>query len=153
MIVKRTARAGPRDERTKATLFVEVGRWSDDELDTDWLSACAQHRNGLRMRVCMHEEGVAGVLRLAPNHCHCFACSGCLIEQRCIRQRQSGELGHHGLKVEQRLKPALADLGLIRRVRGVPRWIFKHVTHDHRGSCGAVVAHANEAGAHHVLVG
>ena len=46
--------------------------------------------------------------------------------------RQPGEVGDHGLEVQQRLEPALADLRLVRRVGGVPGRVLQHVAPDHR---------------------
>ena len=66
---------------------------------------------------------------------------------------EPGEVGDHRLEVEQRLEPALADLGLVRRVRGVPGRVLEHVALDHRRRDRAVVAHADQAGARPVAVG
>ena len=49
---------------------------------------------------------------------------------------QPGQVGDHGLEVEQRLEPALADLRLVRRVGGVPGRALQHVAADHRRACG-----------------
>ena len=98
------------------------------------------------MRVVVHDEPVAVGLRQPPRHGHRFGRSSGLVEQRGIGEIEAGELGHHRLEVEQRLEPALADLGLVRRVRGVPRRVLEHVANDHRGSDGAVVAHPDQAG-------
>src|SRR5262249_55124044 len=39
-------------------------------------------------------------------------------------------------EVQQRLQPALADLGLVRRVGGVPRRVLEHVAQDDRRGVG-----------------
>ena len=49
----------------------------------------------------------------------------------------------HRLEVQQRLEPALADLRLVRRVRGVPGRVLQHVAADHRRGERAVVAQAD----------
>ena len=59
---------------------------------------------------------------------------------------EAGQLGDQRLEVEQRLEATLADLGLVRRVRGVPGRVLEHVAGDHRGSDGAGVAHPDQAG-------
>ena len=38
----------------------------------------------------------------------------------------------HRLEIQERLKPALRDLGLVRRVLGVPARIFQNISLNHR---------------------
>ena len=52
---------------------------------------------------------------------HGLGGGGALVEERGIRNVESGEVLHHGLEVQQRLETALRDLRLIRRVGRVPR--------------------------------
>ena len=56
---------------------------------------------------------------------------------------QPGQVGDHGLEVEQRLQPALGDLRLVGRVGGVPGRVLHDVAQDHRRGEGAVVAQAD----------
>jgi hypothetical protein len=53
-----------------------------------------------------------------------------LVEQRGVGDRQPGQVRHHRLEVQQRLQPALADLGLVGRVGGVPGRVLQHVALD-----------------------
>jgi hypothetical protein len=76
-----------------------------------------------------HERLALAVVGLDA-HVHRLGGGGGLVEQRGVGHRQAGEVGDHRLEVEQRLEAALRDLGLVRRVRGVPagfsrmlRWI------------------------------
>ena len=62
------------------------------------------------------------------------------------RGRQPGQVGDHGLEVEQRLQAALGDLRLVRRVGGVPGRVLQDVAQDHRRGEGAVVAEADHRG-------
>ena len=57
---------------------------------------------------------------------------GRLVEQRRAGDGQAGQVGDRGLEGQQRLQPALADLGLVRRVGGVPGGVLQHVAPDHR---------------------
>ena len=66
------------------------------------------------------------------------------------RRRQ---IAHDGLEVEQRLEPALRDLGLVGRVLRVPARVLQHVALDDRGRDAVGVAHAEKAPPHLVLVG
>lgn len=59
---------------------------------------------------------------------------------------------HHGLEVEEGLKPSLRDLSLVRRVRGVPSGVLQHVPQDHGGHRCFAVSHANEV-FHHLEEG
>ena len=71
----------------------------------------------------------------AADQRHRLGGRGRLVEHGGAGDRQPGEVGDHRLEVEQRLEPALADLGLVGRVGGVPggfsstlRWITGGVT-------------------------
>ena len=76
-----------------------------------------------------------------------------LIEHRGVGHLETGQVRHHRLEVQQRLQPALADLGLIRRVRRVPGRILQHIAHDHRRCMGVVVAEPDHRSGHDVAVG
>ncbi len=67
---------------------------------------------------------------------HRLGRGGALVEHRRVRGGQPGQVGDHGLEVQQRLQPALADLRLVRRVRGVPGRGLEDVAADHRRACG-----------------
>jgi hypothetical protein len=154
-LVHRRDRLRPIGDRTTGCRQAEQGAEAamgnlvdiaDDQLDSDGLSTRCQDCDRLRMRVVMHHKPGAVGLRQPPCHGHRFRRGSGLVEQRGVGQIEAGELGHHRLKVEQRLEPALADLGLVGRVGRVPRRILEHVTNDYRGSDGAVVAHSDQTG-------
>ena len=84
-------------------------------------------------------------------HRHRLGRGGGLIQQRGVGDLHAGQFADHGLEVQQRLQPALGDLGLIGRVGGVPAGIFQHVAQDDRRRDGAVVAHADQAFGRRVL--
>ena len=105
---------------------------ADDELDADRLGPGAQHGDRLRVGVVVDDEAVRRRLRQTPGHRHRLGGGGRLVEQRGVGDVEPGELGDHRLEVEQRLEAALADLGLVRRVRRVPGRVLEHVALDHR---------------------
>ena len=70
-----------------------------------------------------------------------------LVEQRRVGERQAGEVGDHRLEVEQRLEPALRDLGLVGRVLRVPARVLEDVAQDDGRRVAVVVAHADEGAA------
>ncbi len=78
------------------------------------------HRDRLRQRVRVDHVHVA--LRFGRPACerHRLGRGRALVEHRRVRRGEPGQVGDHGLEVEQRLEPSLADLRLIRRVRRVP---------------------------------
>ena len=126
-------RAGVLDQHA-AQLAVgqPVGEVGDDDLDAHRLGAGADHVDGLRQRVGVDHER-AGRLAVRPAYeRHRLGRGGALVEQRGVGGRQAGEVADHGLEVEQRLEPALRDLGLVRRVGGVPAGVLEHVAPDHR---------------------
>ena len=92
-------------------------------------------------------------LRQTTGHRHRLGGGRRLVEQRCVRHLEAGQLGDRRLEVEQRLQATLADLRLVRRVGRVPRRVLEHVALDHARRDGGVVAHADQAGARLVLGG
>ena len=82
----------------------------------------------------------------APAHGHGLGRGGALVEQRGVGQLHAGEVADHGLEVEQRLEPALGDLGLVGRVGRVPGRVLEHVAQDHRRRDGVGVAQPDERG-------
>ena len=105
------------------------------------------------MHLRIDEEHFCSHLRGSLGERHRLGGSRGLIEQRCVGDVEPGEVADHGLEVEQRLQPALADLRLVRRVGGVPGRVFKDVALDHRGQDGAGIALADQRGEHLVLRG
>ena len=75
---------------------------------------------------------------------HRLGGGGPFVEQRRIRDLETGEIDDHCLEVQQRFEPALRDLGLIWRVRRVPAGILQHVSLHHGRGVGIVVAVAEK---------
>ena len=94
-------------------------------------------------RVSASSSSTCPVLMRPPGQGHRLGDRGRLVQQARAGGRQPGQVGDHGLEVEQRLQPALADLGLVGRVGGVPGRVLQHVAPDHRRGDGAVVAEAD----------
>ena len=107
----------------------EVG---GDDLDAERLGAGGQHGGSLAVHVDIDGQPVRRPAHGAMQQGHRLGGSGALVEHRGVGDLEPGEVTHHGLEVQQRLEPALADLRLIRRVGGVPRRILKNVAAQHR---------------------
>ena len=106
----------------------------------------------LREHVVGHEEAVAlAAGRRAMAQRHRLGGGGRLVQHRRVGDRHAGQVADHRLEVDQRLEPALRDLGLVRRVRGVPGRVLEHVAQDHARRVRAVVALADERFQHLVL--
>ena len=138
------ARSPPRQSTTAP---VEVGRLNsapkqpsssvvdvaDDELDADRLGPRAQHGDRLRVGVVVDDEAVGRrpwLSRRAIAIASAAAVASSSSEALATGSPVSSV--DHRLEVEQRLQPALADLGLVRRVGRVPRRVLEHVALDHR---------------------
>ena len=89
----------------------------------------------------------------AARHRHGFRRSGCLIEQRGIRDVERAKVADHGLEVQQSFKPPLADFGLVGRIGRVPGWILKDVALDHRRQNRSVVPLADQRPENFILIG
>jgi hypothetical protein len=124
---------------------LHVRRRHHPHRDPARLGAGLHHLDRLRMQVAREQEDVAPVLPDDPmHHRQRLGRRGPLVEERGVRDRQAGQVAHHRLVVEQRLEPALRDLGLVGRVRRVPARILEDVALDHRRRVRVVVAHADE---------
>ncbi len=100
---------------------VEVGgRIADHDLDAERLGAGGHHGDGLRMALGVDEEHAARVACRAAQQGHRLGGRGGLVEHGGVGDLHAGEVAHHRLEVEERLEPALADLGLVGRVGRVP---------------------------------
>ena len=107
----------------------EVGR---DDFDAERLGASGQHGGGLPVNVAVNDQPVRRSAHRPVHQGHRLGGCGALVEHRGVGDLESGEVTDHGLEVQQRLEPALADLRLIRRVGGVPRRALKYVAAQHR---------------------
>ncbi len=123
------------------------------DVDPERLGAGLEDGDGLGKGVGVDDEHRRVRARGPPHQRHRLGRGGALVQQRGARGGQAGEVLNHGLEVQQRLQPALADLGLVRRVGGVPGRVLQHVAHDHRGRDGAVVAHPDHRHAGGVACG
>ena len=107
----------------------------------------SQHGEGLRQRVGVDDEDRVGLRAAGPaDQRHRLGGGGRLVEHRGAGDVEPGEVGDHGLEVDQRLEPALADLGLVGRVGGVPGRVLQHVALDDRGRDRAVVPQPDHRG-------
>lgn len=115
----------------------------DLDLDAKRFCACVHDFDGLWMTIIGDEKDFP-----VSNDCvtkrHCFGGRGRFIEQRSVGNIERGEIGHHGLEIEQRFEPALRELGLIRRVGRIPTGIFEDVSPNDRGRNAIGVAGANK---------
>jgi hypothetical protein len=116
-----------------------VGLVADGDLDVQALGAGAHDLDGLRMHVARDEEHRALRLGAAARQRHGFGGGGAFIEQRGVGDVQPGQVGNHGLVVQQGLQAALRDLGLVRRIGRVPGGILENVAQHHVGRLRAVV--------------
>ena len=117
---------------------------ADHDPDAPRLGAGLDHRDRLRMAVLVHQiDRLAARLAHRQGQRHRLRGRRRLVEQRGVGDLEAGEVGHHGLVVEQRLEPALGDLGLVRRVGRIPAGILQHVPLHHLRGEAAGVAHAD----------
>ena len=142
------------EQCTAVVLGREVGgvRVTHHQRHAQSLRAGLDHRDGLRMAVGGHEEGLALAITGTQAQAHGLGRRGAFIEQACTGHFHAGELGAHGLEVQQALQSTLRHFGLIGRVLRVPTRILEHVSQDHRGRDAVVVAHADVAAEHLILL-
>jgi hypothetical protein len=155
VVAECAAGAGVLDEHAEELALGQAGAEVGDlDVDAEGFGAGLDDRDRLRQRVGVDDEPVAlaGLVR-PPDQRHRLGGGGALVEQGGTGDVEAGEVGEHGLEVDQRLEPALADLRLVRRVGGVPGRALQHVPLDHRGGVGVVVAEADHGREPDVVVG
>ena len=137
---------GMLEQHAEDVLGHQVGRRvAHDDVDAERLGPGGDHRDGLGVALGVDEERVAVVAGRAAGQRHGLGGRGALVEHRGVGDLHPGEVAHHRLEVEQRLEPALADLGLVGRVGRVPGRVLQHVAEDDARRVGAVVARRRSA--------
>lgn len=145
--------SGVLQQRAEHLVLFQVIHSVDDQLEAEPFSAGLHHGKGLRMAILIDEKHIALGLRDAFGQRHGLSrCRG-FIEQRGVGQFEAGKVDGQLLEIQQRFEPALRDLRLVRRVRGVPAGIFQHVAQDDGWRESAVIAHADQAGPELILLG
>ncbi len=130
-----------------------VGALGHQHLDTQGLGPGLDHFNRLGVAGARHHKHPALAFHRAHRQRHRLGGGGGFIQHRCVGDVHAGEVGHQGLEVHQCLHAALRNLGLVRRVGGVPGRVLQHVAQDHTRGVRAVIALADEALEHLVLRG
>ncbi len=135
--------------------FQRLVHRAGNDLDVQRRGAGVQHFEGLRQHIVSDEKALrfGGRLARTQRQGHGLGGGGGLVEHGGVGNIHAGEIGHQGLEVEQRLQPPLADLRLIRRVRGVPGRVLQHIALNDAGHQGVVVALADIAAHHPVAAG
>ena len=109
----------------------------------------------LRVDPVGDEEGVPRVAALlgAFSERHGLGGGGGLVQHGGVGDVQAREIHDHRLEVQQRLEPALGDLGLVGGVLGVPAGVLQDIAQDDAGRERVVVAHADEGAVDLVVAG
>jgi hypothetical protein len=100
---------------------------SDDDVQAERLTARSHQLDVLRVAIVRDQKGPAfdgaggrlGRFEAMAHH-HRLGAGRRLVQQRRVRHRETRQLAHHRLEVEQPLEAPLRDLRLVRRVLGVP---------------------------------
>ena len=137
-----------------AGVEIKAVRIPDDHLEPARRRAGTHDGDRLGMAIHIDEIALLALLfRDRLGEVHRFGGCGSLIEQRRIRDLETGEIRDHRLEREQRFQPSLRDFRLIRRVCRVPAGVLEHVSLDHGGREAMVIAHAQVGAENLVLRG
>lgn len=120
---------------------LEVG---DSDLDIKPLGPGLADVDGLRVAIGGDKKGLLFAFLDVVAHGHGLGGSGALVEKGSVGHGEGGEVGYHGLEVEEGLEAALGYLGLVGGVLGVPGRVLHDVPEDDGGDRGVVVAHPDE---------
>lgn len=117
-------------------LKVEAAVVTNDNLDVEGLGTGLDTGNGLRVAVFVDKEGALLAVGGGPAHQHGLGSSSAFVQKRSVGDGHAGEIGDHGLVVEERLETALGNLGLVGGVLGVPieyrkqqHWMLECASH------------------------
>ena len=123
----------------------EGGRRPHNDRDAASLGPGGDDGDGLRVASGVHQELLPGAwCGHAERHAHRLGGGGRLVEEGGVGHFEAGQVAHHRLEIEERLEPALGDLRLIGRVRGVPARVFEDVPLDDARDVAVGVSHAQE---------
>ena len=149
------AGAGIGDQKSKELGIAEgeLSRVADHDLDTGRFGARAQHGERLRMHVAIDKEARLFLAADVMTHGHRLGRRRALVEQGCVGERQTRQIGDQRLEVHQGFQAALRDLGLVGRVLRIPAWVLQDVALNHRRGNRVVVARADERAKQAVLAG
>mmetsp|Transcript_17838 Transcript_17838/g.43649 ORF Transcript_17838/g.43649 Transcript_17838/m.43649 type:complete len:447 (+) Transcript_17838:1870-3210(+) len=146
VVEQRPGRVRVLDEYAGDVALGEVHRGGVAVLDVDVevLGARLHDVDGVGVHVGPDQELGLALLRHVDGHGHRLGRGGRLVEEGGVREPCAGQVSDHRLEVEQHLKTALRDFGLVRGVGGVPRRVLEEVPQDDRGGDCVVVASADE---------
>ncbi len=153
VIPHHSVQSGVLQQHRKAIILKCLGAFANTYLDAQWRGARADNCKCLRQHLVVHVKNVASDLYRAPRQGHGLGSSRGFVQHGGVGDRHSRQIAHHGLKIHQGLHTALADLGLVRRIGGVPGGVFQNVAQNHTRCVRAVIALANEAFEHPVVRG
>ena len=123
---------------------VKVVLVGHDGLESEALRPGGADRDGLGVALVGDKELWLLAVRHGAGHGHGLRGSGGLVQQGSVREGEPGEVGDHGLVVEQGLEPTLGDLRLVGRVLRVPAGVLEEVPENDGGRQGSVVPHPDE---------
>ncbi len=121
---------------------------ADHDRHIERFGARADDVDGLGVTFFRDEKhrGLVAVAELdAVGQHHRLGRGGAFVEHRSVGDLQARQIRDQSLKVQQRFEPALGNLGLVRRVGGVPAGILENVALDDGRRGRVVVTHADEA--------
>jgi hypothetical protein len=75
---------------------------------------------------------------------HRFCRGSRFVQQRCCRDFHRRQIANHRLKIQERFEAPLGNLGLIGRVRRVPRGVLEQISQDDARCNCSVVPHPDE---------
>ncbi len=138
--------AGILEDRAEDLIGLQIADPALEDADAKGRGPRLDHGDGLGMQIIGHEEGIGAGLGLPARHRHRLGRRRRLVQQAGIGDGQPGEVGDHGLIIQQRLQPALRDFGLVGGIGGVPGRVFQDVALDRGRRDGAVITLPDQAG-------
>ena len=123
-----------------------------NDLDLQRQRPRPNHLDGLRMHILRNKEAPTLPARLREGHVHRLCRRRALVEERCVGDRESRQIGDERLVVEDGLQTPLRNLRLVGRVLRIPTWVLEDVPLDDGRHNAVSVAQANQRPHHPVLV-
>ena len=144
-VAHHTTHAGVLQQHGKAVLRQCIFPAANLDRDAQGLGAGLDDFQRLGQHININQQGGRFRLAYAQRQRHGLGCRRGFVQHGSIGHGHAGEVAYHGLKIDQRFHATLADFGLVRRVGGVPGWVFQDVAQDDARRVGVKVTLADEA--------
>ena len=138
-------------QHAEAIIVQCIAAVASTDFNAQRLSAGVDDLAGLRQHISGDIKHIGIRFADTLDQRHRFGSGGAFIQHRCIGDIHRGQIGDHGLEIQHCFQTTLRNLWLVRRVSGVPGWVFKDIAQNHARRMGVVITLTNQGFQHLVF--